>query len=1025
MDSNFTDMFSVNNQNEISSCQYYTTTEFLTHFQSKTDTTTNRTDNYHRCANLNNKHGANDNFSLLHLNARSIKKNFDSLETLLNSLNQFQFSVIGISETWLTLNSPDVFKIANYHMIHDDRKIGRGGGVALYIHNKFRYTIKKEIYIEGIENVFIEIENKCGKNLIIGILYKPPNYNLNRFLELLDIELEKIVQENKYVYIMGDFNIDISQSVQSTIHVAQKDFNNYHENESGSNKFLDILSSYSLFPSIKIPTRITPQSATLIDNIFTNTSDKENNSGVFSYDVSDHLPIFMISSQLKFKNFQKKKKVKFRKENSQNISALNKDLEKEEWQIVYSENDVNKAYEAFITRLTYYYDKNIPLIESKGKKNESQNPWITKGIFNSIKVRNKLYKLYLKKPSEQSLNKYKQYRNRLTSIIKTSKKMHYSKELGKAEGDLNATWKVINNITNRNKQKAQIERIKIDNNELTDSAEIANAFNSYFTSIGPDLASQIKSDNCNFTQFLNRPSENTMFFVSTHQYEIKEIVKKLKSKSSAGYDGISTKLLKQIINNIASPLAFIFNLSLTTGTCPDLLKLAKVIPIYKKDNPNLLTNYRPISLLPCISKILEKIIYKRLNSFLCSNKILNSSQFGFRKHYSTDFAITKLLDKITHSVADKQHVIALFMDLSKAFDTIDHNILLYKLRNYGIRGIALSWIKSYLTNRQQFVSIDNLQSSRSVLKCGVPQGSILGPLLFLIYVNDIINSSSILSFILFADDTNVLFSHKNLAYVIETFNFELQKISSWFKCNKLSLNISKTNFMHFKSSHQDIDLSNAIKIDSLPLEQKDNVKFLGITIDKHLTWNQHIRNISLSIAKGIGIMYRVKDVLLENSLLMIYNALILPYINYCNIVWGNCPKNKLDQILLLQKKAVRICTRSSYLSHTNPLFHRLKILKVHDINTMHTAIFMFKYNNKLLPRLFNDFFSLNKTFHSYPTRRSNDFHLDNPRTLQAQRTLRHHGPDVWNTLPDSVKRLTTLYTIKRKLKEVFLQQYTE
>ena len=833
------------------------------------------------------------------------------------------------------------------------------------------------------------------------------------------------MKKNKHVYLMGDFNIDIAKSIQNISNADQQDCNNYHENNNGSNNFLDILSSYGLFPSIKIPTRITPRSATLIDNIFTNTSDNENNSGVISFDVSDHMPIFMISSKLKFKNVRKQKKIKVRKENSQNISALNKDLEREGWQDVYSQNDVNKAYEAFINKLIYYYDKNIPLVESRTKKNKPQNPWITKGIFNSLKIRNKLYKSYVNKPSEQSLVKYKQYRNRLTSIIKTSKKMYYSNELGKAEGDLNATWKVINNITKRNKQNTQIESIKIDNDELTDSAEIANAFNMYFTNIGPDLASKIKSNDCHFTQYLSRPNENSMFFVSTHQFEIKEMVKKLKSKSSAGYDGISTKLLKQIIINVAAPLAFIFNLSLSSGICPDLLKIAKVIPIYKKDNPNQLTNYRPISLLPCISKILEKIVYKRLNSFLCANKILNPSQFGFRKHYSTDFAITKLIDKITHSLADKQHVIALFMDLSKAFDTIDYDILLYKLRNYGIRGIALSWIKSYLLNRQQFVTIENSQSSRLTLKCGVPQGSILGPLLFLIYVNDIIKSSSILSFILFADDTNVLFSHRNLAHVIDTFNCELKKISSWFKCNKLSLNIGKTNFMHFKSAHQDTDLSNSIMIDNLPLEQKENVKFLGITIDRHLTWNQHIRNISLSISKGIGIMYRVKDILLDHSLLMIYNALILPHINYCNIVWGNCHKTKLDQILLLQKKAVRICTSSPYLSHTNPLFHRLKILKVHDINTMHTIIFMFKYNNKLLPQVFNDFFSLNKTLHPYPTRRSTDFHLDNPRTLQAQRTLRHHGPDVWNTLPAPIKQLSSLHSIKKKMKDSFLQQYTE
>ena len=363
------------------------------------------------------------------------------------------------------------------------------------------------------------------------------------------------------------------------------------------------------------------------------------------------------------------------------------------------------------------------------------------------------------------------------------------------------------------------------------------------------------------------------------------------------------------------------------------------------------------------------------------------------------------------------------MDLSKAFDTIDHDILLYKLNNYGIRGIVLSWLKSYLSNRQQLVSIENVESSLLNIKCGVPHGSILGPLLFLIYINNIVNSSTVLAFVLFADDTNIVLSHTNLNELIDTLNAELRKVSSWFKCNKLSLNISKTNFMHYQTTRTNIDLPCNIIIDTMPLVKKDNVKFLGITIDKHLTWNQHVNNISISIAKGIGSLYKVKNYLLEDSLLMIYNTLILPYLNYCNIVWGNCHKTKLNHILLLQKKAVRICTNSTYLSHTNPLFHRLKVYKIHDINTLQIAMFMFKYNKELLPPVFSNFFSYNKSLHSYPTRSRNNIHLNNPKILLAHKSLRHHGPDIWNSLPDDTKEITLLYSFKRRMKELLLNQY--
>ena len=562
-----------------------------------------------------------------------------------------------------------------------------------------------------------------------------------------------------------------------------------------------------------------------------------------------------------------------RKESTENVAALNVDLEQEQWLDVYEENDANIAYEKFITKLKQYYDKNIPLVQIKPSRNTARNPWITRGILNSIKTRNILYKSYICKPSVQNHNCYKQYRNKLTKTIRTSKTMYFSQELQKAEGNTNSTWKVINKLINKAKSQHHISTIESNNKEYKDPSDIANAFNFFFTSIGPELASKTRCDNLHFSKFLSSPVTKTIFFNKTNQSEITSVTKLFESKTSTGYDGLSMKLLKQIIFSIAPPLEYIFNMSLSNGICPSLLKIAKVIPIYKKDDKSQVTNYRPISLLPSISKLLEKIVYKRLISFLTVNNILNKSQFGFRKNCSTDFAIIQLLDKVTELLSQKEHIIAIYMDLSKAFDTIDHITLLSKLDNYGIRGPAYSWIKSYLSERKQFVYIDGHNSNMLNIQCGVPQGSILGPLLFLIYVNDIINSSKILNFIMFADDTTVIASHKNIGELINILNLELINVSSWFKCNKLSLNISKTNCMHFQSTHSNADafIDYDIKIDGLTLEQKDNTKFLGVTIDKYLSWNQHIANITSQIAKAICILYRLKHILPPKSLL--YNAL--------------------------------------------------------------------------------------------------------------------------------------------------------
>ena len=328
-------------------------------------------------------------------------------------------------------------------MIHVDRKKGRGGGVAMYINCNLKYKIRKDIYIDGIANLFIEIDNKFGKNIIVGTLYRPPINNIVNFLEKLEKELDKMSRENKHIYIMGDFNIDLSQSLQSILPHSIPRLIGNHSIDNYANTFLNILSSYAFYPSINVPTRITPMSETLIDNIFTNSFNKDNNSGVFTYDVTDHLPIFLISSQLKVNNVKKPIKKLYRKEDSNTISALNEDLANENWHDILEENDVNKAYEYFINKLTHYYDKNVPLVQSKQHKNKIRNPWITLGILRSIKKRNKLYKSYISNPSEQNCNKYKRYRNNLNSVIRTSNQMYYSKELENAEGNINATWNTI------------------------------------------------------------------------------------------------------------------------------------------------------------------------------------------------------------------------------------------------------------------------------------------------------------------------------------------------------------------------------------------------------------------------------------------------------------------------------------------------------------------------------------------------------------------------------------------------------
>lgn len=978
-------------QNLLPRCNYYTINEFNSAFKLPTIT----------------KNSLPQEFSMLHLNVRSLNKNFDNFEMLLTMLNKFSFSLIAITETWLNSNSPPIFNIPNYKLLRADRQHGRGGGVAIYLRDGLTYRLRKDIHIEGVEDLFIEMTDNKFKNKIIGVIYRPPQNIFDSFINNLDTCLGKLAAENKHNYLLGDFNIDLSVP---------------HDNQ--SQRLMNTLSSYDLHPHIDKATRITHSTHSLLDNIFsTDINDKTN--GIIYYDISDHLPIFMIS----LSNAPIiREKVKFkmqRKETKLNIESLNYDLSKEEWQTIYTETDVNNAYKNFSNKVHYYYNKNIPLNKIRVNKKTSKHPWITRGIIKSICTRNSLYKNALRHSNIENRQKYTRYRNKLTSIIRLSKTLYYSQKLKENKDNTRSLWQTINTILGRQKETHNTNEFTHNGQTITDPEQIANEFNTYFTDIGPKLASEIHTDNGHYSQYLPKSNVKSLYFNPTNVHEIIEIVKKLKSSKSRGYDELSVHLLKQIIHHIASPLSHIFNLSLSSGIFPDLLKIAKIIPIYKKDDPSQIVNYRPISLLPSISKILEKIVYNRLYSFLIKNNILIPHQYGFRKNFSTDYAILQLTDQIIESLAKKQHVIGVFMDLSKAFDTINHYILLRKLRSYGVRGNVLSWFEDYLRNRRQFVHYKSASSQTSTVLCGVPQGSILGPLLFLIYVNDIINSAPFLSYVLFADDTNVFYSHTDLNSLITTLNSELVKLSCWFKCNKLSLNINKTNCIYFRNNNSRQNaLQQNILIDGLPLVEKEFTKFLGVTIDSQLNWKNHIDRICTSASRGVGILNKLKHFFSRKTLYMLYNALVFPYMSYCNTVWGNSNKTQIQSLLLLQKRALRICTSSHYLSHTDPFFYQLKTLKIDDVHTFQTAIFMFKFSKKLLPSTFQNIFTYNSNIHSYPTRHSLDIHLNNPKILLAHRSIRHHGPDIWNSLPDNIKLSSSLYSFKALMKKHLLIKYS-
>lgn len=504
-----------------------------------------------------------------------------------------------------------------------------------------------------------------------------------------------------------------------------------------------------------------------------------------------------------------------------------------------------------------------------------------------------------------------------------------------------------------------------------------------------------------------------------HKDEILDIVKKSKNKKSTDCTNLDMMLIKDIIEHIATPFTYICNQSFITGIFPHKMKIAKVIPIYKCGDRYQFTNYRPISLLSQFSKILEKLYVERLDSFIDKHHLLSNQQYGFRSGRSTSMAVMELVEQISTAIDNREHMVGVFIDLKKAFDTIDHEILLRKLERYGIRGIALEWLKSYLNNRHQYVHINNVDSDLQKVTYGVPQGSVLGPKLFILYINDICEVSNLMKCVLFADDTSLYSSGSDLEQLLNSAEKELTKLKKWFDINKLSLNLSKTKFIIF--GNKIISIPVKIKVNDVVIERVNENKFLGMIIDNKLKWKPHINNLKAKLSKTIAIMYKTKDVLNKNSLNLLYCSLVLPYINYCVEVWGNTHKTNINPIFLLQKKAIRIVNQKDYREPTNPLFINLHILKLEDLVDLNTLTVMYKVNNNLLPRSIQELFEPRDNH--YNLRGSCMYKNKKTRTNIKSRCLSVKGVTLWNNLDTELKTCSSIRKFKIMYKSKVFDKY--
>ena len=941
-----------------------------------------------------------DGFFVMNYNLRSFNSNFNDFSVFLEEIDLLP-DILILTETWFMNNN--VENIAGYdgfHSTRDSENSGSGGGVSIYILKSLNSKIYVEFTESSSEIETIHVKLKINHRFFnIVAIYRPPKNNLfNAFFAKLDSILDAISTNNTLI-LAGDINLNgLTDSVSLSL-------------------FMDIMKLHCLSPHIIIPTR--PNSSdnnnsSQIDHIWSNFGT-QSYAGVFNrVTITDHFPNFVI---LPAEISHGVTKITFRNHSENNISFLKDELSN--FVLTFYANspnlNFNGKFDLFYQTLIELYEKCCPLMTKSYSDDILPRPWIDNDIKLRIKRKHYLFQRY--KNGAIPFEMYNSFKKTTEKSIRYAKQCYYKSKFDACAGDSSRTWKVTNSLLKTGVTTNVSHSICINGQLFDDEADICNKFNDYFSELASNLLQNIQSSNIYPIMYMSSRRENSFYFRHTDADEMSKLIRSFKNKKTST-DNLPIFILKEICPIIVSVLTDLFNESIDCGTFPDRLKLGKVIPLHKSGSRKDISNFRPITILSVISKVFEGLVQKRLQSFIKKYKIIDDNQFGFQKGKCTTDAILEFLENAYESLNSNQHLLTVYLDFSKAFDTISHTILLRKLDHMGFRGPINSWLESYLSGRKQFVSIGKFKSEIRESTMGVPQGSTLGPLAFILYIADMKNCLTSMKAIHYADDSTLYLNIDKNTDCTTMINSELHSLNSWLKANKLFLNTTKTRYMiiHNRSKPPNLNL----KIENSPILRASSHKFLGIFIDETLKFDVHVNQLCSKISRNLGLIRRIKSFVPKNVVRQLHFSLIFSHITYGITSYGfasaNCTK-RLSNLLL---KSIKLIINADIL--TPELYKRERLF---DFNIAHKFFSVTKIFQ--IVNMDNHSFFLNKidsvqNIHSYNTRSHNYELLSLPRRnfSKCQNSFMYKGIKFWNELPLSIRNAENIRSFRNEAKKFLL-----